>query len=705
MTEGSRRSRVVTRRNFLYLTGLAATGVVATACGGGDALPGQTPRAVTPDAQPTAVGQAPLTIQQTAVAAPQPSPAVANLTPTVPKQFKEAPQLAEQARQGTLPPVAERLPTTPFVVQPIEKVGKYGGTWRAATLGPADSVWLARTVDYENLIRWDPEWRQLLPNVAESYRQNQDGTAFTFMLRKGLKWSDGAPLTADDILFWWEDVALNKELNPTGGVPLWMMTGGKPGTIEKVDQHTVTFTFPQPNGLFLVSLAGGGGNTFSPKHYLQQFHQKYNTTNLDQLVREHNVESWVKLFQTKGGAIPGTPYEARWYNPDLPTLFAWKLTQGYGSNTRVAFERNPFYFKVDPAGNQLPYLDRVHHEIIQDREVMVLKALNGEIDMQDRHIGTNQNKAVFTDNMQKGGYHFFEVIPSNMNVSVIMLNLTHKDPVKRQLFQNKDFRVGLSHAINRQEIIDVVFVGQGEPWQAAPRRETPFFNERLAKQYTEYNVQKANELLDKAFPKKDGDGFRLGPDGRRISFVVEVTGGAPGAENAADVLTIVQGHWRRVGVEIQVKTEDRALIQTRRGANEIDAMVWAGDGGLKDALLEMRYYFPFNLGSSYAAAWTAWYNPASVNRTQPEEPPAIVKQQMALYDRIKVTPDEDKQIALVQEILDIAVDQFYVIGIALPPNSYGIVRNNFHNVPQSMYWTGGPYLSPAPTNPCQYFVQ
>ncbi len=188
---------------------------------------------------------------------------------------------------------------------------------------------------------------------------------------------------------------------------------------------------------------------------------------------------------------------------------------------------------------------------------MVLKATNGEIDMQDRHINTLNNKAVFTDNMQKGGYHFFETIPSNMNQAAITLNLTHKDPVK-QLFQNKDFRIGLSHAINRQEIIDVVFVSQGEPWQLAPRKETPWFNERLAKQYTEYDVKKANAHLDKVAPQKDGEGFRLGPDGKRISFTVEVTAGAPGAEAAPAALEPGPGPLAQGRIEMQVKNEDRA---------------------------------------------------------------------------------------------------------------------------------------------------
>ncbi len=237
-------------------------------------------------------------------------------------------------------------------------------------------------------------------------------------------------------------------------------------------------------------------------------------------------------------------------------------------------ERNPFFYKVDPEGNQLPYIDRATYDVVQDKETLVLKAVNGEIDMQERNIASLQNKAVFTDNRQKGNYGFYETIPSSMNTTIIALNLTHKDPTKRQVFQNKDFRIGLSHAINRQEVIDVVFVSQGEPWQAAPRKESELYSEKLAKQYTEYDARRANEHLDKVLPQKDGQGMRLGPDGKRFSFQIE----AQGTEQI-DSLVLLQGYLQKVGIDMQVKAEDRALLYTRKNANEHDAVIWGGDGG------------------------------------------------------------------------------------------------------------------------------
>ena len=289
-----------------------------------------------------------------------------------------------------------------------------------------------------------------------------------------------------------------------------------------------------------------------------------------------------------------------------PVIGAWIHENGTNSDiTQLTAVRNPYYWKVDPEGNQYPYIDFLQYDVGEDTETLVLKALNGEIDMQDRHIATLNNKAVFFDNMEAGGYTFFDKIPSGMNTMIIAFNLTTEDPVLSEVFNNRDFRVALSHAINRQEIIDVVFVGQGEPYQAAPRPSSPFYNETLAKQYTEYDPDTANQILDEAgFAERDGDGFRLGPDGNRISFAVEVH---TVAADRIDMLELVQGYWADVGIDMQVEVEDRSILYDRKEANEHQAVVWGGDGGL-EIFLEPRWYFPFSNESNFAMLWNFWFN-------------------------------------------------------------------------------------------------
>lgn len=554
------------------------------------------------------------------------------------------------------------------------------------------------------MVRWKREATSfavsdVIPNVAESVEANEDGSEYTFHLREGMKWSDGELFTADDIMFWYEDVFMNEALTPFQVA--WLTSVGEPVVVEKVDDYTVTFRFAAPNGLFLLRLASAGGEyiTCYPRHYIKQFHTDYNE-NIDQLVQEAGVADWIELFQARATCAPGSPTVSLWQDSNYPTLNAWRLARALGEGTtQVVAERNPYYFKIDPEGNQLPYIDRVVYAIIDDAEVMVLRALGGEISMQDRHIATSANRAILFDNQERGNYGFFTTVPTIMNTLIIALNLTHEDPVKREIFNNKDFRIGLSHAIDRQEIIDLVYVGQGEPYQAAPRPESAFYNEELAKQYTEYDVALANETLDRAgYSERDAQGFRLGPDGQRIVIMVEASSDRT---DATDILELVSRYWQEVGIDMQLRPMDRSLFYTRKDNNLPDATVWDGDGGL-EVVLEPRWYFPFTTESNFAIPWANWFNNPEAENAM--EPSPEAKRQMALYRQIEATADPEEQNNLMNQILEIAQDQFWVMGISLRPEGYGVVKNDFHNVPASMISAGGVYPQPAPTDPSQYFI-
>jgi peptide/nickel transport system substrate-binding protein len=289
-----------------------------------------------------------------------------------------------------------------------------------------------------------------------------------------------------------------------------------------------------------------------------------------------------------------------------------------------------------------------------------------------------------------------------MNTNVLALNLTHKNDAMREIFQNMDFRVGLSHAINRQEIIDVVYVSQGEPWQLGPRQETAWYNEELAKQFTEYDVDLANEHLDKVLPDKDGGGMRLMPDGEPISFTVEVT--ADLDPTMVDATALVVDYWQAVGVNAQLKSEDRSLLWSRKDANEHDCVVWKGDGGLQEAILRPYWYFPFNVDSFWAVAWAVWYSEPANPQAAAMEPPAEVQEQMRIYDEILATPDPAVQNELFSQLLAISQEAFQAIGISLPAPGYGIKKVNLKNVPASMpdAWL---WPTPAPSRPEQYYYE
>ncbi len=412
--------------------------------------------------------------------------------------FQEAPELAARVAAGELPPVAERLPTNPLLVEPEERIGEYGGTLEVLTIDRG--IMSRRVVGYENLLRWDLHWQRVLPNVAQAVEASDDATTYTFHLRPGLRWSDGEPFTADDILFWYESVLLDPRL--TRRPMSWLTSSGEPVLVEKGEPHTVVFRFAEPNSFFLPYMAGvlGSGPTRYPRHYLAPFHPGPADPSAPD-------EDWVARFKEKANP------EA---NPDLPTLEAWTRTT---ADTELTTVRNPYYWKIDTAYQQLPYLDRVVFNRIESPEDV------------DRHLGDGQ--AHFVPAYELGDLELspesqrqlqrVSLTSSNSSAIVIGLNLNHQDPRLRSFFQSKDFRIGLSHAIDRQRFVDEIQGGKGEPYQAAPRPESRFYHQQLARQFTEYDRQLANRHLDLAgCSARDSEGFRLGPDGKRISFWLEV---------------------------------------------------------------------------------------------------------------------------------------------------------------------------------------
>jgi peptide/nickel transport system substrate-binding protein len=516
-----------------------------------------------------------------------------------------------------------------------------------------------------------------------------------------MKWSDGEPFTTDDIVFWYEDIFMNKDLNPT--YQDWLVSGGKPVVVTKIGDLTVKFKFAESNSQFLQSVAQpkGAEITAYPKHFLKTYLPKYNPE-IEKLVKDSGVKNWTELFKKTFGDI-GTPdFESRWQHPEVPTLNAWLMVSYYGKDSEVTAVRNPYYWKIDPAGNQLPYIDKLHYVIEDDTQKITDLAIQGKLDMQDRNVGNSMlsiasARTAIEDGSKLGNYHLFKTVFATMNTMMLSFNLNHKDPVLRQIFQDKNFRIGVSYAIDREKIIKDIYGGHGEVYQGAPRPESPFYDKEMAKQYTEFDIAKANEYLDKAnLTKKDSSGYRLRPDGKRLTFTVDW--GDP------KILAMIQENWKAVGLDMKIgNTKDRSAYYIKKNAKDHDVAVWTGDGGI-DVMQEPRYYFPYGSTNeaNYALGWGYWHiNP---NNPLAEEPPQIVKDQMNLFADIRKTLDQEKQSDLMKAILKIAKDQFYSIGISLPVDGFGIVKNNFHNVPEAMP-AAFVYPNPAPTNPSQYFIE
>lgn len=532
---------------------------------------------------------------------------------------------------GDLPPLEQRLPENPLVITPTDRPGKQGGTWNHALVGGGSLSMLWRYQAYEPLYRFDPEWTSIIPNVAEGYEVSDDSREYTITLRRGHKWSDGEPYTTEDVRFWYEDIFQDAD-TPLSGQGYWY-SGGEPARLEIIDDVTFRVIFSQPNGFFMQQVAWANQDhlTRTPAHYLKQFHIRYNDKAND-LARERGYESWIALFQREHGLAEDNVH---FQNSSRPTLAAWKFTVAPGEDTeRAVAERNPYYFKVDTEGTQLPYFDRIVYQMVSDPEVMLLKALQGEVDMMDQYIGTPTNKPVLYDGQEKGNYRFYTLKETAANVMVFMLNLNHTDPVKNALFNNRDFREAMSISIDRQALIDAVFVSQGAPAQPSIVEGDPLYNERLARQHTEYDPDRANEILDTIVPERDGDGVRLMPNGERLTIIFEID---QVRSTFLDMFELALPMMRDVGIDAQIRTMDRSLWETRvRNGRDFDASAhqFGANGGIA-AMLDARYFVPFNNNAIYAPGWALYFtdpdNPDAI------EPPEEIKAQQALYKKLLAT--------------------------------------------------------------------
>jgi peptide/nickel transport system substrate-binding protein len=593
-------------------------------------------------------------------------------------KYNEAPALAEQVKAGALPPVEQRLPEQPLVVPVVEKIGEYGGVWRRAFLGPADANNYVRVV-YDSLFRFTQDGAEIEPKIAAGAKSSADFKVWTILLRKGARWSDGVPFTADDIVFWYKDVLLNRDLMPS--VPTWIRnTDGTPAKVVKLDDTTVRFTYDRPATLFLQEVANQDGPDnsyamFLPAHYLKKFHPAYTPKeDIDRLAQAVSFKSWTELFAAKA-----TPAQ----NPDRPTMAAW-LPVTRVSDPVFTLRRNPYYIGVDTAGNQLPYIDEVRFTYFADQQALNLAAIAGNFDMQARHIQMT-NYPVLKEQEKTGKYRVIIWPTFGGSDAVIALNTTYTaDPAIGRLMATKDFRIALSLAINRDEIKESVFLGLGEARQAVPAPWHPYFpGKEWATKYTEFDREAANRMLDDlGLSKRNAEGIRLMANGKAAMIEISVV---PAFGAWPDVAQLVAKDWEAVGVKTIVQIRERALHFNMRNANELMAEIWNED----------TTAFPFTGGAkfdprngalstlTFGPLYSRWLNSFGKEGVEPTEP---IKRIMQLVDTAR-TVGHDGQVQAAQELFRIWADNVFEIGtIGLTPMVQGVVviNSKFHNVPATI---------------------
>jgi peptide/nickel transport system substrate-binding protein len=610
-------------------------------------------------------------------------------------KFNEAPQLAQLVKQGKLPPVEKRLPLEPLVVVPVEEIGQYGGTARVATKRPLILEDGGLMIGHEPILRVARDGKTIIPNLAKKWQLSKDGKTLTLYLRKGIKWSDGEPFTVDDIIFWWEDVILNNELTPVK--PIAWSPGGKLMELEKVDDYTIRLKFSAPYPAAILRLAhydGVEGSFFLPKHYLKQFHIKYNPQ-VNELAKKEGFNYWYELFNAKALINAGS---GRAVDPGTPTLKAFMIISK--SQDTVIAERNPYYWKIDPAGNQLPYIDRIFVSIVSNAEMVNLKTTTGDVDFAGFNTRLDMYP-VYKENAAKNNYRVLLWQDVFGGEVIFMPNQTHPDPVLRKIFQDKRFRIALSLGINRDEINQLFYMGMAQPRQTTVIPQSRYYKEEFAKAYIEYDPVRANKLLDEMGLKRGPDGYRLRPDGRRLEILIEYT---PVDTIRGPVCEFVQQQWDKLGIKVAVKEITTELQQVRAPGNQMDMTVWNADK-CTDILFPITpmWFVPYNTGweNSWCPLWAQWY--ASKGKSG-EEPPKEAKRLLDLWEKMLSTTIESQRTKLGQEILKSNAENLWTIGTVGLASVPIIARNNLRNIPEKGIW-GWDYFWAMLYNPEQFFFK
>ncbi len=571
---------------------------------------------------------------------------------------------------GTLPPVAERLPEDPFVVDMVDGIGKYGGTWRRAIR--ARSAWAFwYYVIKENEVRYDPQITKILPVMMKDYKVSADKKTFTFYMRPGMKWSDGDDFTADDYEFWWKYVINNDDLTPAK--PNWLLAGGKLPTFTKIDEYTFQFSWETPYGIFLDTLAQPrfDGRMALPSHYLKQFHPAFTSeADLKKLMEAGGYDTWMDLFSGKN---------TRHLNPELPGLEAWTpLDDNTGAVMR--FKRNPYYWKVDEAGNQLPYLDGIEELLLQDKESCLLKALAGEIDFQYREITGLDNYPLFQEVKDKVGLRTVVAQTMHSNIHTIFLNYTTEDPIKRQLYNDLRFRQALSLAIDREQINKLLHKSLSPPAQLAPPPGDPAREEEVAKYYTEFDLEKANQLLDEIGLKWDSNKqWRLGPDGKPLQFVKIFYTSWPA--NQAEAQDLIKQTWAKIGIDVINKPIERSLWSQQMRTNDYDMSAYATNtGGGPYLPIASDGVFPINVSWYPEPDWGLWLNTGGAAGS---EPPQSVKDSFALYQEYITTADAERMVEIEKEAFRLYSTNLWAIGVGDRPamEVYYVATTRLKNLP------------------------
>ena len=603
--------------------------------------------------------------------------------------FTENPLFADDVKAGKLPPVAERLPEQPLIELPYAECGKYGGTIegtsRAPTSGTSDILSWRQAV----LVRIGDDLRTIVPNVARSWKWADDYKSIVFELRKGHKWSDGQPFTADDVVFFFEDIIENKDLSPETTSEWGVNVHAK-----AIDPTHVELKFDEPFPGLLTYMAQSGSyfSTFQPRHFYEKFMPKYNPK-ADEDAKAAGFEDWKKWFAN---------YYQKWHDDgtvtaaalEVPTLEAHVVEVAPDTEQRV-FKANPYYFKVDSMGQQLPYIDRVHERFL-NADLQTLAIMNGEVDYKAQG-NELQSYPTLKENEAKGKYAV--LLPAGAIGSSLAFNITHADPKLRAVYSDLRFRQAVSHAINREEMNQVLYFGLGKISQALPA-DTSFVTADDQNYMIDYDLDKANALLDDMGMKRGADGMRTFPDGSPFTILWEYSSQFATSE----YVKLMTDYLKAVGLSVNPKElTSEATRENAKAAKSDINMEW--DVPYEPTLIaDIRLYIPYysDISPLFGIQWRQWYD---TNGASGEEPPDWVKKMFDIAREWKtVVPGSARYTELGKQLVKLNLENMTIVGTigALPKPV--AVKTRLHNVKSDMATVHFNFGYNYPYRPDQWYL-
>ena len=588
------------------------------------------------------------------------------------QNFVEPPMLRLDVSTGRLPPAEKRLPQPPLVVR-VGAPGKHGGELNSL-VGRSRDTRLLVVYGYARLVGYDRNL-EFVPDILESF-EVQDGRIFTLKLRKGHRWSDGHPFTAEDFRYYWEDVANNKELSPAGP-PRELLVDGEPPKFEVLSDTVVRYTWPKPNPHFLPRQAGASPLfIYRPAHYLKPFHKKYS-----EKVRKAEADGTAKRRWSAVHNRADNLYESD--NPDLPTLQPWMNTTRPPADRFVAV-RNPYFHRVDERGQQLPYIDRFVLAVA-DPKLIPAKTGAGEADLQARDVHFN-NYTFLKQGEKQNGYRTLLWRPGKGSHFALFPNLNTRDPVWRELLRDVRFRRALSLAIDRSLVNQVLYFGLAIESNNTVLPESPLFREAYRDRWARYDRRAASQLLDELGLKKGRDGIRRLPDGRPLEIIVETAGEST---EHSDVLELIRETWREVGIKAFTKPSQREAWRNRIYSGETVMAVWGGiENGLATPDSSPDELAPM---SQAQLQWPKFgqYLETGGKSGEPVDMPAV-KELQRLYRMWLDAKNRREREQAWHAMLELHADQQFTIGVVSGVPQPVVARDTLMNVPERGFYNWDP---------------